>query len=419
MKSDYCGRKRAAVVAGFVLVVLAAFAVSASAGPEQTTAGPTFKVAGKWGGFGTGPGKFGGGASGLATDAAGNVYVADSNLGRIQVFSSSGAFQRLLDLNTGTTVPDVAVAPDGDVWGTSNVNAEALRFPKSGGAAERFVTPKSADGIAIDAAGNAYVSTSGDDVAAVVRFDKTANGWDEAKTWVGSGFEWPVDVEVSPDGSIYVADIKGAPPNVKRYDASGRLLNRINVNMQPTAGAGVTLGIGIDLDCNVWTTNTEQRNIALYSPSGKLLATATSGDMLATDVAVGPGGDVYVYDINAPFSVVRFVEDRSKPASATVAGVSIAKKGAGYVARLRYTLSNVACPEQVTATASLSGKGISGSARVTVGAGKTTAIEIPLARRSLARVAGTAAKATFKIVLQTNGRATTQTRAVTVRVPRI
>ena len=406
---------------GITLVVLAAFAasaISASAEQQHATAGPAFKVVGKWGGTGTARGKFGGAANGLATDAAGNVYVADSNAHRVQVFSATGAFRRLLDLGPGLSVPDVAVAANGDVWATTNVNSQARRFPAGGGAPENYETPKSADGVAIDASGNAYVSTSGDEVNAVVRFDKTEAGWAQAKRWVNSGLQWPIDVEASPDGSIYVADTKGAPPNVKRYDSNGKLLKRINVKMQPTAGAGVMLGIGIDRDCNVWTTNAQERNIALYSPSGKLLATATSGDMVATDVAVGPTGDLYVFDINAPFSVVHFAEDRSKPAAATISGVTVAKKGAGYVARVRYTLANVACPAQVDATASLAGKGITGTARVKVGAGKATVVEIPLAKGPLAKLAGTATTARFKIVLKTNGRPTTQTSAVRVSVPR-
>ena len=30
--------------------------------------------------------------------------------------------------------------------------------------------------------------------------------------------------EASPDGSIYVADSRGSPPSIRRYDASGKLL---------------------------------------------------------------------------------------------------------------------------------------------------------------------------------------------------
>jgi hypothetical protein len=157
--------------------------------------------------------------------------------------------------------------------------------------------------------------------------------------------------------------------------------------------------------------NNEQRNVMLYSPAGKLLASATSGDMLAKDIAVGPNGDLYVFDIYAK-KITRFGLDRAKPAAATVSRISVAKKGAGYVARVSYGLPGVACPAEVDATASLAGKGVAGKAAVKVAAGKTTAIEIPLSK-----AARGSASATFKIVLKTNGRPTTQTRAVTVRVP--
>jgi len=97
--------------------------------------------------------------------------------------------------------------------------------------------------------------------------------------------------------------------------------------------------------------------------------------------------------------------------------VGVTKKGAGHVARLKYTLTGVACPAQVDATASLAGKGIVGKATVKVAAGKTTVIEIPLAQAALAKVAGTSAGATFTIVLKTNGRPTTQTGPVNLSVP--
>jgi sugar lactone lactonase YvrE len=392
------------------LTVLAICAATAMAGQQAAAPGPVFKVVGKWGGTGTGPGKFGGGAMGIVVDKAGTVYVADTNANRFQSFSSKGAFKKLFTVATGGTTPDVAISPDGEVWGTTQVNAQVLRYPKAGGAPETFATPKSADGVAVDADGNVYVSTSGDAIAGVVRFAKTATGWEPAKMWA-TGFQWPVDVEASPDGTFYVADVKGAPPNVKRFDANGRLLKRINMKMPATAGAGVTLGIGVDLDCNLWTVNQGQRNVMLYSPAGKLLATATSGDMLATDIAVGPTGDLYLFDIYGPNSVVHFAEDRSKPQVATVAGVTVAKKGARYVASVKYSLAGVACPAEVPATATLTGKGIAGKATgLKLAAGKTTTIEIPLAKAA-------SGPATFTIVLKTNGRPTTQSRELSLKVP--
>lgn len=397
------GRLLRAAIGLLVLGVFASCAAASMATDQQTLAGAaTYKVAGTFGKEGTGNGQFSTAVTGLAVDASGNVYVSDGNLMRVQAFTAKGAFLRKYAMVAGEgSTLDVAVGPTGDVWATTNTGALVRRFPKGGGAPETLATPKSADGVAVDADGNVYVSTSGDNVAGVVRFDKTDAGWAAAKMWVGGGLQWPIDVETSPDGTVYVADVKGAPPNVKHYDANGKLLKKINMKMPATAGAGVTLGIGVDPDCNVWATNNGERNVMLYSPSGKLLATATSGDMLAKDIAVGPNGDLYAFEVYTK-KVIRFSLDRSKPAAALVPGRINVSKGK---ATVKYTLAGVACPAQVSAVASLSGA-VNGKAAVKVAAGRSTVLSIP--------VKGGSGKAQFTIVLKTNGRPTTQTASVSV-----
>lgn len=396
---------RRAFAIGLALTVAATCVAGATAG-QQAAGGLPYKVVGKIGKEGTGNGQFSTSGSGVATDKAGNVYVADGNLRRIQEFSAKGAYKAKWVFEPGVSVVDVAVGPTGDVWGTTQVNTQVRRFPKSGGAPENLTTPKSAEGIGVDADENVYVSTSGDNIQAVVRFAKSAGGWDAAKTWVGGGLQEPGDVEVSPDGTIYVADRRGNPPSVRHYNASGKLLSSIKTIQPATAGAGALYGIGVDPDCNLWATNAGQRRVDKFSPSGKLLGSVTSGDLVATDVGVGPTGDLYVFDVNTR-SVIHFAEDKSKPATAAVPGAIVVTKG---VAKVKYTLSGVACPEQVDATASLTGKGIAGKTSVKLAAGKTTVISIPV------KAAAGSKSATFKIVLKTNGRPTTQTRNVKVSV---
>jgi hypothetical protein len=78
------------------------------------------------------------------------------------------------------------------------------------------------------------------------------------------------------------------------------------------------------------------------------------------------------------------------------------------VVRIPCTLSGVACPAEIAATASLSGGGIAGEAAgLKLKAGAKNVIETKLSK------AGNG-KATFRIVLNTNGRPTTETRSVTV-----
>ena len=88
------GRTRRAALVPLVLIAFATFAVAATATNRVAQAGATYKVAGTFGKEGTGNGQFSTGVTGLAVDAAGNVYVSDGNLNRIQAFSAKGAFLR-------------------------------------------------------------------------------------------------------------------------------------------------------------------------------------------------------------------------------------------------------------------------------------------------------------------------------------
>lgn len=393
---------RRVIMVGMACVAAATVVAAATAGSEATTAG-SYKLAGKIGKEGKANGQFSALAYGLATDKAGNFYVSDAGNLRIQAFSARGAYKGRFTFAPGEVVVDVAVGPTGDVWGTTQVGAQVRRFPKSG-AAENLSTPKSAEGVAIDAQGNVYVATNGDSTHGVVRFDKSAAGWAAAKMWVGGGLQEPGDVEVSPDGSVYVADRRGSPPSIRRYNASGKLLSTIRTKLAATAGAGAAYGIGVDPDCNVWATNGQQRRVDKFTPSGRLLGSVTSGDLLSTDIAVGPKGDLYVFDINTR-SVFHFAEDRSKPARANVPGTIIVSGG---TAKIAYTLSGVACPSVVNATATLTGPGISGKAAgLKLKAGARNTIRMKLSKAA-------SGKATFKIVLKTNGRTTMETRRVSV-----
>ena len=380
------------------IVVLAAtlgalFVVGATAAPQAPTAGQAFKQVGKWGRQGTGNGQFNN-VFGLAADKSGSIYAADSDNGRIQIFSAAGAFQGKIQLEEGIFVPDVAVDADGNVWGTTDTAVEARQYTRAGQSLATVTTPKGAVGVGADARGNIYVTTYGDEISAIVRYDKSGSQYTQGTSW--GGFDAPRDAEVSPDGTIWVADYNAL--NVKRFDTNGNLLKTIG------GFGGAPLGIGVDLDCNLWVTNLPQRRIDRLSPSGRLLGTAASPDLLAQDVVVGPTGDVYTYDLGT-YSVIRFAEDKAKPATANIPGKLMAT---GKTVKIAYTLSGVACPATVDATATLSGPGIAGKAaglKLKAGAKNTITMKLAKARSG---------KATFRIVLQTNGRPTIETRSVTM-----
>ncbi len=383
------------------LVVSATVVAGATASQQAATAGGSYKLVGKWGKSGAANGQFRG-PFGIATDKGGSVYVADTDNNRVQVFSASGGFLR----KWGSTVSgngqflsaqDVAVDPQGGVWVADYRNDRVQKF-SSGGGFQTSIASAQPTGVGVDADGNLYVL---DLSGRVTRYEK-ASDYAAGMSWKAGGKGG--DLEVSADGSVYAAD-PGAL-RVVGFNSAGKAQGSMR------GGLSAPIGVGVDLDCNVWIGQIAARRIARFSPKGKLLTTVSTTDVVPEDIAVGPKGDVYVLGQS---EVLRFAEDKAKPATASIPGrLTVAK---GPVVRVPYTLSGVACPAEVGATASLSGKGIAGTAGgLKLKAGRTTVIEIKLAKGAL-KSAAASGKATFKIVLKTNGRPTAETRSVTVVVP--
>ena len=408
MKTEHASsRLRRLALVAFVVMLSATFAVAATAG-GQAVGGGGYKLAGTWGKVGTANGQFSTGGGGLAVDRAGNVYVADSDNNRVQVFSAKGAFLRKWG-STGAgdgqfgRADDVAVAPDGTIWVADDPNGRYQAF-SSGGAFKASVsapTGELARGVAVDGDGNVLGAVEGSSQSGFRVFRKGAGGWDPpaAMQAVMKLFRAD-DVEASPDGSVYMvrSGTQGGGDFLQRYSASGKLLRSTKL----TSGDG-TRALAVDLDCNVLASDGgPAAGFAKYSPSGKKLASGTL-PYIANDLAVGPTGDLYA-KIQSQ-GIARLVEDRSKPATAVIAG---AVRVSGGVARVKYTLSGVACPAQVPGTASLAGSGLSGKASVKVASGKTTVLSIPVKGSG-------ASSAQFKIVLRTNGRPTIQTATVKVK----
>jgi len=281
------------------------------------------------------------------------------------------------------------VDAQGGVWVADYRNDRVQKF-SSGGGFQMSIATSQPRGVAVDADGNLYVL--GLD-GRVTRYEK-ASDYAAGQSWKAGGDGG--DVEVSADGHVYAADPAGL--RVTGFDSSGKPSGSMR------GGLSSPIGVGVDLDCNVWVGQIAARRVAKFTPKGKQLTTISTTDVIPEDIAVGPKGDVYVL---GQTEVLRFAEDKSKPAEAAVSGAIVVAKG---VAKVKYTLSGVACPEQVDATASLAGKGIVGKTNVKLAAGKATVISIPV------KAAKGSTSATFKIVLKTNGRPTTETRNLKVSV---
>jgi sugar lactone lactonase YvrE len=236
---------------------------------------------------GTGPG-------GLAVDAEGNVYVADTWNHRIQKFNSEGQFT--------------------DTWGSFISLADATMIGELD-ANSRFYGPR---GVAIGPDGNVYVTDTGN--KRVLIFDKEGSylrqiesGLTEAKIDANYPFNAPgelnepVGIAVDAEGNVYVADTNNR--RIQKFDGAGEPVAQWPVS-DPNWAPGPYLEpfLSVDAVGNVYATAPSGRSVLKFSAGGELLGQKNSTENftlnLPTGISVDADGEVYVVDTNG-HAVVR------------------------------------------------------------------------------------------------------------------
>ncbi|MFN0098441.1 MAG: 6-bladed beta-propeller [Gemmatimonadaceae bacterium] len=268
------------------------------------------------------------------------------------VGASQSLFRRIVNVVTGTAAPRVrqpygiAVDSAGVIFVADVLQRGVHRFDPVRGA-YRFLTARAAGfrspiGVAVDGAGNAYVSDS--ELGAVVvigsdgrerrRFSEglrrpTGLAWEARRGWLwvvdteahqllaidreGSAvrrvgargtapgeFNYPTNVAVAPDGTIYVSDALNV--RIQVFDADGAFLRQFGRHGDGVGDLARPKGVALDSDGHVYVVEGLYDVVNLFDAEGRtLLSVGEAGRgpgefWLATGIAIDRKDRIYVAD---------------------------------------------------------------------------------------------------------------------------
>jgi DNA-binding beta-propeller fold protein YncE len=233
----------------------------------------------QWGSLGAGPGQFNG-PTGIATDAGGNVYVADTGNGRIQKFTGDGAYMAQLahgtnpgqihypygvatdlfgnvyvaDMPASYSVPVKKFTADGTYlagWGLQC--CQDLAFPNQGPQYPGQLTWPF--GIAVDAAGNVYVSDH--DRGLIEKFSSDGTFVNQ---WSPAGLNQPYGLATDAAGNLHVGD----EGEVRTFASSGTLLAVWGSYGNAPGQLGYVTGVAFDNGGNMYVSDPNNSRIEKF-----------------------------------------------------------------------------------------------------------------------------------------------------------
>ena len=211
--------------------------------------------------------------SGVAVDSSGNVYVADFRHNRVVKVAPDGT-QSLIGSSFSNPV-GVAVDASGNVFVASLSQSVTEVSPSNvqTSIGSGFRTPS---GVAVDASGNVYVADSGNNRIVEVAPDGT-------QTTIGTGFLNPTGVAVDTSGNVYVAD-----------SGHNRVVEVASDGTETNIGAGFSqpFGVAVDTSGNIFVTDNKHNEVVEVSPTtvgAPQSFTILTGEAIAYDLNGGQG----------------------------------------------------------------------------------------------------------------------------------
>jgi hypothetical protein len=256
------------------------------------------------------------GPRGVATDSAGNLYVADQNT-RVQKFNSSGVFQFKFATggsSTGAVVSPfgLAVAASGDIYLTDGFPERTSGIVQKFDSAGAFVTSwgtqgtgngqfiAGAAGAAVDSAGNVYVADPGNN-----RIQKFTSSGSFISSWGGAGtgngqLSGPLGVAIDASDNVYVADTGNN--RVQVFTTAGAFVRKWGSSGSGSGQFSAPVALSVDGSANVYVADTGNSRVEKFDSVGTFLNSCGSAGTGNEEfnqpqgIAADASGNYYVAD---------------------------------------------------------------------------------------------------------------------------
>jgi hypothetical protein len=241
--------------------------------------------------------------SGVATDNAGNIYIADDNGNQVVEFS--GSTQTTVVTGLSTPGP-VAVAANGNVYVADSSNVYAI--PVAGAAwGSRIVLSNAVSapqGLALDARGNLYVADTGHSQILVLPNDNGIPGTAVSTVLnvTGATLNAPTGIAVDAAGNIFIANAGNS--SIVEVPASGASASIL------ATGVSNLVGLALDAADNIYYSQSNGVVGVVYAGSSTATTLYSSGVTTPAGIALDGSSNLYVADATVG-DVVEFERGQS------------------------------------------------------------------------------------------------------------
>jgi len=223
--------------------------------------------------------------NGVAVDASGNVYIADTRNNAIREWSASTG-QVITLLSTGPNSPSgVAVDGSGNVYFTDAGAAVVKEWSAGTGQVTTLVSSglNTPWGLAVDSLGNVYIADSGNN--AIKEWNASTG---QVIAVVSSAMSSPYGVAVDAFGNVYFTDAGSSA--IKEWNASTG-----QVTALVSSGLSSPYGVAVDGSGNVYIADVYNGAIKQWSAATGQVTTLNSSELIGPSaVAVDASGNVYI-----------------------------------------------------------------------------------------------------------------------------